>query len=194
MDTVTIFIPGGKHLPDNDQWTNRFEIKSASSNRVYIVAQNIKGQHFACSCPGWKTHRICKHIKSIQKIGRQAAVEVRTLPHIGNRLGDASFGRSTPAKDPTLGYRTYEGARGSEQEWGRAFAYRMGLDAARKAVGKDSPRGILGVTATATFEEIRRAWRKLVMKFHPDNSETGDAAAFRRIQGAYEILEYECRG
>lgn len=27
-------------LPDNDRYTNRFEVKSESSNRLYIVAQN----------------------------------------------------------------------------------------------------------------------------------------------------------
>ena len=26
-------------LPDNDQWTNRFEIESETSSRIYVVAQ-----------------------------------------------------------------------------------------------------------------------------------------------------------
>jgi hypothetical protein len=56
---------GSVALPDNDQWTNRFEIKSESSNRVYIVAQNKKKKHFGCSCPGYKRHRTCKHLKTI---------------------------------------------------------------------------------------------------------------------------------
>ena len=30
---------GSTLLPDNDQWTNRFQIKSSSSNRLYVIAQ-----------------------------------------------------------------------------------------------------------------------------------------------------------
>jgi hypothetical protein len=52
-------------LPDNAQWENRFEIKSASSNRIYIVSQNIKKRHWGCSCPGWKRYRKCKHLESL---------------------------------------------------------------------------------------------------------------------------------
>jgi hypothetical protein len=52
-------------LPDNKLWTNRFEIRSSSSNRVYIIAQNKTKGHFACSCPGWLSHRTCKHLKAI---------------------------------------------------------------------------------------------------------------------------------
>ena len=50
-------------LPDNDQWTNRFEIRSQSSNRVYVVAQNKKKRHFGCSCPGYRRFRKCKHLQ-----------------------------------------------------------------------------------------------------------------------------------
>lgn len=53
-------------LPDNDQWQNRFEIKSETSDRVYIVAQNKKKRHFGCSCPGFKRHRRCKHLEALQ--------------------------------------------------------------------------------------------------------------------------------
>jgi len=30
----------GSLLPDNDQWENRFEIRSETSNRIYIIAQH----------------------------------------------------------------------------------------------------------------------------------------------------------
>lgn len=49
-------------LPDNGQWTNRFEIRSASSNRVYVVAQNKATKKWGCSCPGYCIHRKCKHL------------------------------------------------------------------------------------------------------------------------------------
>lgn len=58
----TIFVEPDRKLPDNGQWTNRFEVHSESSSRVYIIAQNIEKRHWACSCPGWRIHRTCKHL------------------------------------------------------------------------------------------------------------------------------------
>jgi hypothetical protein len=57
--------PGCLALPDSDQWINRFEIRSESSNRVYVIAQNKRKRHWACSCPGWKSHRKCKHLAAL---------------------------------------------------------------------------------------------------------------------------------
>jgi hypothetical protein len=54
--------PGSKRLPDNDQWTNRFEIRSESSNRLYTVAQNKANGLWGCSCPGYLSQRKCKHL------------------------------------------------------------------------------------------------------------------------------------
>ena len=63
---ATITRPRGTVvLPDNSQWTNRFEIKSASSNRVYVVAQHKTSRYWACSCPGWIRFRKCKHLATI---------------------------------------------------------------------------------------------------------------------------------
>lgn len=61
----SIKIPKEVSLPDSDQWQNRFEIRSESSDRIYIVSQNIKKKHWACSCPGWKRFRKCKHLDAI---------------------------------------------------------------------------------------------------------------------------------
>jgi len=49
---------------------------------------------------------------------------------------------------------------------------------------------ILGVSETATTEEIKRKYRKLAKEFHPDHR-PGDAAAetrFKEVSEAYEIL------
>ncbi len=64
-------------LPDNDQWTNRFEIRSETSNRVYILAQNKKKRHWSCSCPGWKRHRTCKHLASLLLPAYEKPLEVQ---------------------------------------------------------------------------------------------------------------------
>ena len=47
---------------------------------------------------------------------------------------------------------------------------------------------ILGVTAAASLEEIKSAYRSLARQFHPDVEITADVERFRDIQEAYEIL------
>lgn len=49
---------------------------------------------------------------------------------------------------------------------------------------------ILGVERTATAEEIKRAYRTLARKYHPDVSkESGAEARFKEIGEAYEVLQ-----
>ena len=45
----TITLRPGQKLPDNHQWTNRFYVKSASSDKLYTVAQNKSGRWWGCS-------------------------------------------------------------------------------------------------------------------------------------------------
>ena len=48
---------------------------------------------------------------------------------------------------------------------------------------------VLGVARDATGEEIKRAFRKLAMEFHPDRNSAPDAAdRFKQIGEAYEVL------
>lgn len=47
---------------------------------------------------------------------------------------------------------------------------------------------LLGVKENASQAEIKKAFRKLSKKLHPDIPETGDAERYRHIKNAYEVL------
>jgi hypothetical protein len=74
-------ITVNKHdvLPDNDQWTNRFEIKSESSNRIYVIAQNKSKRHWGCSCPSWRVRRSCKHLAALNLPSNEKPLEVKLI-------------------------------------------------------------------------------------------------------------------
>ena len=49
---------------------------------------------------------------------------------------------------------------------------------------------ILGVSDTATFDEINRSYRKLAAKYHPDINHSKDAPAkFKAVQDAFNVLK-----
>ncbi len=50
---------------------------------------------------------------------------------------------------------------------------------------------ILELPRDATSEDIRRAHRRLAVRFHPDVSEDPDVERFREVQEAYEVLSHE---
>ncbi len=56
---------GANLLPDNAQWTNRVEIKSETSSRLYIVAQHKTNGTWACGCMAWIRYRKCKHLTNM---------------------------------------------------------------------------------------------------------------------------------
>ncbi|XP_042514624.1 chaperone protein DnaJ-like isoform X2 [Macadamia integrifolia] len=58
-----------------------------------------------------------------------------------------------------------------------------------RASRRESPYEVLGVSPTATPEEIKRAYRKLALRFHPDvNKEANAQEKFMRIKHAYNTL------
>ena len=62
---MLLTIQESQKLPDNKVWTNRFQIKSSSSNQLYVVAQNKTSRGWGCGCKGWIYHRNCKHLQTL---------------------------------------------------------------------------------------------------------------------------------
>lgn len=57
-----------------------------------------------------------------------------------------------------------------------------------KAMTKSEALEVFGLPMSATPEDVKKAHRSLVMRFHPDH-EDGDAEIFDRVQAAYETLK-----
>lgn len=55
-------------------------------------------------------------------------------------------------------------------------------------MGKDYYK-ILGIAKGASEEDVRKAYRKMALKFHPDkNKNAGAEEKFKEIAEAYEVL------
>jgi DnaJ-domain-containing protein 1 len=93
------------------------------------------------------------------------------------------------------GYKTYDTSNGfgSSKKWREAFHQRMSSEEAKEILSKSSetPYGILGVTLNATMEEIKKAYRRKLMEWHPDKNQHRLAEAeemTKKIIAAYVHL------
>lgn len=75
----TLRITGNIILPDSEQYINRFEIHSETSDRIYIISQNRKKRHWCCSCPSWRVRRSCKHLTAIGLPAFEKPYEVKLV-------------------------------------------------------------------------------------------------------------------
>lgn len=92
-------------------------------------------------------------------------------------------------------YKTYDTSNGygNPREWRESFYKKMGKGEAVEIMSHevDGPHKILGVTTSASASEIKSAFRKLVMQWHPDRNPDNQAEAeamTKKIIAAYTIL------
>lgn len=97
------------------------------------------------------------------------------------------------------GYSSYNG--GYSGGYNRGYnsgsnrGYRQSSGSSQSSYTKD-PYKILGISSTATDDEVKKAYRRLAMKYHPDKMENmGESmkkqaeAQFREINEAYETIK-----
>ena len=91
------------------------------------------------------------------------------------------------------GYKTYDPeveGYGNASQWRDAFNERMGWEEATIILGDTDPYTILELQHNATFEEIKKQYRKMAKKWHPDkNPDNPEAEAkFKEAAEAYDVL------
>lgn len=81
---------------------------------------------------------------------------------------------------------------GSSTQWRKAFNKRMSLDEAKSHIKDQSPYSILEVDKDSDWNIVRKAFRKLAMKWHPDKNPDNIKEAeekMKSILAAYTIIK-----
>ncbi len=85
-------------------------------------------------------------------------------------------------------YKRYEGERGSPESWKAKVEKLLG-----RALSVDESLAVLGLDVLPkTHQELKKAYRKAIMKAHPDKGGSAEEAA--RINQAYTDLSLKLRG
>lgn len=64
----------------------------------------------------------------------------------------------------------------------------QGRSFSRSQQALENARKLLGVSQSASDREIKKAYRRLAMKYHPDTNPNAPPEAFHKIKSAYELV------
>ena len=84
-------------------------------------------------------------------------------------------------------YGTYEGEHGNSDQWKKMFNFVWDKTFASSIIQEESPYMILHILPDATQDQIKKAFRKLMMINHPDKG--GSEEICKKIIAAYVILK-----
>lgn len=132
--------------------------------------------------------------------GEVSISEQKTLHNIGLRLGinmqDLISIQSRHTATGYGGYSHYQGRANSGSQSRSQQQSRSQSASSRTVPGKKNPYNVLGLSEEATDEEIKKAYRRYAMKYHPDRVESmGEEVRknaeeqFKEINEAYETLK-----
>ena len=76
---------------------------------------------------------------------------------------------------------------GSSYEWKEIFEKIMGLDEAFEILGSDNPLTVLGFSKLPTLAELKKVYKLLMFKHHPDKG--GKKEDAQRIIAAYTTVK-----
>jgi len=99
------------------------------------------------------------------------------------------------AKDFLNNYKTYDTSKGfgNAKKWKEAMRQRMNKDEAKAILNHESqmPYTILGISTHSTEAEIKKAFRQLIILWHPDKNQHRIKEAeemSKKIIAAYTLL------
>ena len=84
-------------------------------------------------------------------------------------------------------YGTYEGRRGSPEEWRGTYSDAWDYATAKRTIRQESPWEILGLPINSPWEAVKAAFRRLMLIHHPDKG--GNEETCRKIISAYVVLK-----
>ncbi|KAJ7980283.1 chaperone protein dnaJ 49 [Quillaja saponaria] len=131
--------------------------------------------------------RALKFIKVAQRLNHNLPVDV--LLSMCERLDSEAPASSSDEKFVGRGKKEAGPVHCDEVLNGERNYSEENVQLIRKIKGKNDYYAILGVEKTCSFEEIRKAYRKLSLKVHPDkNKAPGSEEAFKKVSMAFKCL------
>ncbi|XP_061370553.1 chaperone protein dnaJ 49 [Gastrolobium bilobum] len=133
--------------------------------------------------------RALKFIKIAQRLNHDLPVDA--LLNMCERLDSQSSASSSAAAGGGVGgAKTSNGPTRSEEGLNGERSYtEENVQLIREIKGKSDYYAILGLEKSCSVEEIRKAYRKLSLKVHPDkNKAPGSEEAFKKVSKAFKCL------